>query len=146
MKLTRVVPVGVVAGVLVFSLVQAVAQQRPTVKREPAPTLHSTDPAENYGLYCAVCHGKDGKGNGPAAPAMKTPPTDLTMIAKNNGGKFWAAEVEASIRGRGKTVVAHGTADMPVWGPIFRSMNANDGALTLRINNLVKYIQSMQVK
>ena len=38
--------------------------------------------------YCVVCHGKDAKGSGPAAPALKVPSADLTTLAKRNGGSF----------------------------------------------------------
>jgi mono/diheme cytochrome c family protein len=34
--------------------------------------------------YCASCHGVGGTGNGPVAPALKPPPTDLTTISKRN--------------------------------------------------------------
>ncbi len=34
--------------------------------------------AEVFATYCAVCHGPDGKGNGPAAAALVPPPPDLT--------------------------------------------------------------------
>src|SRR3974377_2575154 len=48
---------------------------------------------ELYLDHCAVCHGVDGKGNGPAAPALKTAPPDLTLLAKNNGGKFPSTDI-----------------------------------------------------
>jgi mono/diheme cytochrome c family protein len=47
------------------------AAQKPTVKAVHAPPIVSLDGKDNYDAYCAVCHGRDAKGNGPAAPAMK---------------------------------------------------------------------------
>jgi hypothetical protein len=52
-----------------------------------------------YIAYCASCHGQDGRGNGPAAPALKTHPTDLTLLAAKNDGKFPDAHIAAIIKG-----------------------------------------------
>lgn len=134
----------VLAGALVCSLAQVAVAQ--TIKREPAQPLRTVDGAENYLRYCAPCHGKDLKGHGPAASAFKVPPTDLTTFAKRHGGKFSHVDLEANITSKGEPVPAHGSADMPIWGPIFKSMSPDDGNLTLRISNLVNYIESMQVK
>ena len=43
------------------------------------------------------------------------PPPDLTVLAKKNNGVFPFNSVYEIIDGR-KTVVAHGTRDMPIWG------------------------------
>src|SRR2546430_1689207 len=32
-----------------------------------------------FARYCAVCHGPDGRGNGPAAPSLIPRPRDLTL-------------------------------------------------------------------
>src|SRR5579872_7071818 len=85
-------------------------------------TVKSTSPAsgeEMFKTYCAVCHGTDGKGGGPAASALKVPPADLTQLSKKNGGKFPALKVMSAIRGEGD-LPAHGTKEMPVWGSLFR--------------------------
>ena len=82
---------------------QAPAQTPPTVKHVPITNAPSNSGKEMFNSYCAVCHGKDGKGNGPAASAMKTPPTDLTLLAQKNGGKYPAAHVAAVIRGTGQS-------------------------------------------
>jgi mono/diheme cytochrome c family protein len=78
----------------------------------------SSSGKEMFKTYCAVCHGLDGKGNGPAAPAMKTNPTDLTALAQKSGGKYPAPHVAAVIRGQAESA-SHGRQDMPVWGPLF---------------------------
>jgi mono/diheme cytochrome c family protein len=99
-----------------------------------------------FNSYCAVCHGKDGKGNGPAASAMKTPPTDLTLLAKNSGGKYPASHVAAVIKGQA-TTPSHGSQDMPVWGPLFSSISqGHEGQVQQRITNLVTYIEGLQAK
>src|SRR5262245_59283715 len=58
---------------------------------------------ETYDRLCASCHGTDGKGDGPAAAALDPKPTDLTMLAKNNGGEFPTLKVAESIQGRTMT-------------------------------------------
>jgi mono/diheme cytochrome c family protein len=117
-----------------------------TVKHVPIARTSSTSGSEMFINYCAVCHGKSGKGDGPAASALKVPPADLTTQAKRNGGKFDSAHVATVIRGQGATP-AHGSQEMPVWGPLFSSISqGNNGEVQQRIANLVKYIESLQVK
>ena len=118
--------------------------QIPKVKSVRSVPITSVEGHDNYVAYCAVCHGVDGTGNGPAAPAMKVPVPDLTTIAKRSGGKFDATGVEYIIRGTGKTTAtpAHGVEDMPIWGDAFR--NEDKGINVLRIRNLARYLQSIQ--
>lgn len=99
-----------------------------------------------YGNYCAPCHGKDGKGNGPVAPELKRQATDLTVLAKNNHGKFPDAHIVAVLQS-GADVPAHGSAEMPVWGPILGKMSqSSNQEKQLRISNLTRYLESIQVK
>ena len=67
---------------------------------------------------CASCHGADAKGKGPVSGQLKTPPSDLTMLAKNNNGVFPTNAVYETIYGL-KTIPAHGTREMPIWGERF---------------------------
>jgi cytochrome c553 len=98
-----------------------------------------------YRLYCATCHGKDAKGNGPAAAALKVPPPDLTLLARGRKGTFPSLEVEAIVRG-GAAVAAHGSGEMPVWGPIFHALDPSDARVKARIGALVSHIASVQQK
>jgi hypothetical protein len=101
-----------------------------------------------YMAYCASCHGQDGEGNGPAAAALKTHPTNLTILAAKNGGKFPEVHVVAVIKGDNLTP-AHGNKAMPVWGPVFLSMSTSphDTAQEqMRLSNLTKYLESIQAK
>jgi hypothetical protein len=99
-----------------------------------------------FRFYCAPCHGLDGRGDGPVAVALKSLPPDLTEIARRNGGVFPKARVEAFVTNRGDPSPAHGTMDMPVWGPTFRSLDPSDARVKVRIANLVAYIESIQAK
>jgi mono/diheme cytochrome c family protein len=99
-----------------------------------------------YVNYCAVCHGTEGKGNGPAADALKTPPSDLTVLSKNNGGMYPALKVASAIRGD-SSVAAHGTKEMPIWGKLFRTISGgHQSEVDQRVANLVTYIKSLQSK
>lgn len=111
--------------------------------------IKPTSPAsgqEMYKTYCAVCHGTEGKGNGPAAQALKVPPTDLTGLAAKNSGKYPSLKVSAIIRGE-DVLAAHGTKDMPIWGNLFWEMSAgHQGEVEQRIANLNQYLESLQKK
>jgi mono/diheme cytochrome c family protein len=116
-----------------------------TVKRETAPRIQSMQGVDSYKAYCASCHGPEGKGNGPAAPALKEAPADLTTIAKRHGGTFSATDVEETISGRAVRA-AHGSREMPIWGPVFQALAADDSTAKLRMSNLVNYLRSIQVQ
>jgi mono/diheme cytochrome c family protein len=67
---------------------------------------------------CASCHGTDAKGKGPVSDQLKIAPPDLTMLTKNNNGVFPTNAVYETIYGL-KTIPAHGTREMPIWGERF---------------------------
>ena len=99
---------------------------------------------ETYVFYCAACHGRTGKGDGPVVPTLKAAPPDLTTFAKRRGGRFPEADVTAFIVGR--RPAAHGSSDMPVWGPLFRELNPFDSRIDVRLSRLVDHLKSIQVK
>ena len=142
--------------VLIAAFAVAVAAQEPKndssqkkVERVAIKNTAANSGAEMYRSYCAPCHGIAGKGDGPAASAMKQPPPDLTLLAKNNNGKFPGERVSHSLR-FGTEAAAHGTKDMPIWGPLLGSLhggpNPSDALIQLRVANLTKYVESLQAK
>jgi hypothetical protein len=68
---------------------------------------------------CSVCHGFSGKGNGVMADSLKTKPSDLTMLTKNNHGHFPFTRVFQVIEGSPRVGI-HGTREMPIWGDRYR--------------------------
>jgi mono/diheme cytochrome c family protein len=93
--------------------------------------------------HCAVCHGKGGKGDGPAASATARKPTNVTLMQKRHGA-FFAAQAESAIRGT-DPVVAHGVPGMLVWGAIFRAhARGDEAAVDARIRDLVAFMESIQ--
>jgi len=124
---------------------QANAQDKPGIIRDNVKGGVAVDsgPAM-FSAYCAVCHGLAGKGNGPAAVALKKQPADLTQLSKKNGGTFPAARVSFTIEGR-EIMASHGSRDMPIWGNIFNLMDGEKIA-KLRIHNLTAYVETLQEK
>jgi mono/diheme cytochrome c family protein len=105
--------------------------------------------AELFAAYCASCHGVDARGDGPAAAALKTPPTDLTAIATRNGGVFPDGAIARTIDGR-FDLPAHGSREMPVWGvrladeiPCFAT---GEEVARGRIASLVEYLKTLQLE
>lgn len=117
--------------------------QRAPDSEKQQTLIRSAEGVDLYRAYCASCHGKDGKGNGPAAPALKATVPDLTIIAKNNGGTFPEARVSRIIMGEGM-IASHGSREMPVWGPIFHQIEWDVDRGNVRMQNLVQYLESIQ--
>ena len=101
---------------------------------------------DTFEFYCATCHGCVGMGDGPLASSLKISPADLTMLAARNGGRFSQERVRELLTHGRTDAPAHGSSDMPVWGPIFRALESPDQVVETRIENLVMYIESMQAK
>ncbi len=136
-----------IVSFVVFSLVAcaAGAQDKPPHK-VPAPRTIAASGKQTYMQYCASCHGVDARGDGPAAFVLKTPPPDLTTLAKRHGGKFPYEYVSDVLR-FGTRIVSHGSSDMPIWGPIFGSLdNFDEAAVRKRIKDLSDYLASLQQK
>lgn len=96
--------------------------------------------------YCAVCHGADARGGGAMAKTLKVAPPDLTKMAIHYGGKFPRTRVEGIIGGNTPLLPGHGTKEMPAWGPIFSQVGRDQDLGRVRIDNLARYLESLQVK
>jgi mono/diheme cytochrome c family protein len=127
---------------LLFYTNLGIAQEK-TIKKVPTPVSSPASGKQMYKDYCAVCHGTSGKGDGPAASELKIVVPDLTTMAQRSNGKF-SAEAFHSVMTFGTKTPAHGTADMPIWGPVFKHLHPD--VSELRIANLSKYVESIQAK
>jgi hypothetical protein len=116
-------------------------QAQPERKSFLVPSPYGVD---NFHSYCSPCHGRDGKGHGPVARVLKTPPSDLTTIMIRNKGVFPRGQIRAFIANGSPDVPAHGTLDMPVWGPAFHALDSSDRAADERLANIVEYLSSIQ--
>lgn len=125
----------------------AVGQQATPPKKSASPEkTQSLSGKQLYTSYCALCHGTDAKGGGPFSPQLKVWPPDLTILAKKNNGVFPTLHVSEIIDGEFDKP-AHGSKEMPVWGPVFRSLaQGKKDSAQRRITSLVKYLESLQQK
>jgi mono/diheme cytochrome c family protein len=107
---------------------------------------------EEYRKFCVQCHGPAGKGDGPVASQLKTPPGDLTLLSKNNNGKFPYKQVFDSISGR-NLIKSHGTREMPIYSLVFANPPQHGGGgsvrrsqyqVDLEIKRITDYIKSIQ--
>jgi len=110
--------------------------------------------AWDYHEACAVCHGQNGAGDGTMGAILKVAPPDLTRLSERNGGTFPFERVFQVIDGR-FPVESHGSADMPVWGRMFRLEVLDEGDQAIfgsdpdlivagRIYALAQYLRAIQ--
>ena len=143
----RKVVFGVAFGVLASigwpAAVSISADQKPT----PPVLTDSLVGSDLFRAYCANCHGGDGKGQGPVASVLKVSPADLTTLTRRHGGKYPEALVRDTLYGARipNPSVAHGTTEMPLWGAIFRQLDTKESVAKVRVENLVKYVESIQI-
>ncbi|HEX9162594.1 MAG TPA: cytochrome c [Thermoanaerobaculia bacterium] len=146
---SRKVLVFVMAGALLIAAGAALlAQSEPTALKAEKQELKivpivPSDPtlgAQMYSDYCAVCHGAQGKSDGPAVAFMKSPPPQLSTLANRNSGKYPALYVAGILR-MGSRSHSTATINMPAWDVLFRAHNRD---AHLRISNLTTYIESLQ--
>ena len=146
MPYNRAMKVYLTLTALLILIVCSVGQaQQQSVKRVAAKPTVSVAGKDLFGQYCAVCHGTDGKGAGPAASAMKTSPTDLTRISRRNNGKFPEERMLRILHGE-ESVTAHGSQEMPVWGTVMNNMTPNLEMAQARVHGLLQYLEDLQVK
>jgi mono/diheme cytochrome c family protein len=107
--------------------------------------IYSVKGPDLFRAHCAACHGSDATGSGPLASALKAKPADLTALAKNNGGQFPSSRVRKTITGD-DVLASHGSREMPIWGPIFHQIEADQDFGNVRLKNLLKYVESIQQK
>jgi mono/diheme cytochrome c family protein len=118
-------------------------QTAPTAEHLSPPLIRSVEGPDLFQAYCSSCHGLDARGGGPAAPALRLKVSDLTLLASSNGGRFPDARVREMIMGE-KVTAAHGSREMPIWGPIFHQVEADMDWGNVRLSSLVQYLQSIQ--
>jgi len=135
---------GSVTAGFVITCAVAFAQGQTPSQQTPPILSESLAGRDSFALYCAPCHGAGGRGDGPVAPALRARPADLTTLTQRNDGAFPRTRVRDFVTGTGRQLAAHGTTEMPVWGPMFRAFES-DARARERIENLLTYIESIQL-
>jgi mono/diheme cytochrome c family protein len=130
---------------LALASLHGTPQTPPKTKEQLERLIYSVKGADLSAAHCAACHGSDAKGNGPMASVLKAKAPDLTVLSKNNGGEFPSARVRKAITGD-DILVSHGSREMPVWGPIFHQVESDQDFGNVRLQNLMKYLASIQQK
>lgn len=136
----------VVCSLLLLAFTTSAAKEKQAANKAPSGSATVASGKQTYVEYCASCHGADARGTGPAASSLKTPPPDLTTLAKRRNGKFPDEYVSGIVR-FGRPLAAHGSVEMPVWGPIFVLRDSgSEVAVRRRIRNLCNYLTTLQEK
>ena len=134
-----------VSQAMLATLTGQAAAQRPQGAAQRPLAIESLTGRDNYVMYCSTCHGAEGRGDGPVAAALTTKPSDLTVLSRENGGTFPRARVMSFITGAERERVrAHGSGGMPAWGPIFSALDSSDTRARQRLDNVVRYLESIQ--
>lgn len=133
------------AGIAFFCGAVA-AQNKESAPVDSTRLIDSIQGPNLFKAYCAVCHGTAAKGDGPMAKVLKTAPSDLTRITARNNGMFPRVKVRRIISGEEALGAGHGTKEMPVWGPIFSQVAWDQDLGRVRIDNLARYLESLQAK
>jgi len=132
---------------MLFSSLAAAAAQTTEIHQVPIKPTSWASGQQMYREYCAACHGENATGGGPAASACTVKPPDLTKLAAQNGGKFPYNHFYAVMQFGTQLTTAHSSADMPVWLPLWSSLNEDrEGPAVQRMHNLASYVASLQAK
>ena len=149
-------PIPLLAALIAITTAGAAAPQkaperpesgREAVQQATGPDVGFASQGETiYARYCAACHGRSMKGDGPVAPGLVRKPIDLTTLASKNGGIFPYDKVAAMIDGR-QTPRMHGTPDMPVWGEVFAITAGTEAPdASSAVKRITHYIWANQAK
>ena len=128
-------------------LVSVVVSSSAQIGYQRHPPIRPVDGASIFGNYCAACHGLDGRGKGPVSKALKQEVPDLTSLSLRNHGTFPAIHVRTVITfGADDLLPAHGSKEMPIWGRIFHEIEFDQDLGNVRLENVTKYLESIQRK
>lgn len=132
-------------------VVSTAAAPQPEVKEVPLDWTHvaQADGARLYADLCAVCHGADATGDGPASAALAVPAPGLLRLEADNGGVFPTEFVRRSIAGEDSTP-SHAGLRMPNWERAFEDVRLDtkpfrrEALAKAKIEELTAYLATLQ--
>jgi len=136
---------GAILAVVVLGAVAGRQEPEKSQKRDVERLIYSLQGPDLFRAHCAPCHGSDAKGHGPVAPALREPVPDLTTIEQRNRGLYPDQRIGKIISGD-ELMIAHGSREMPVWGPIFHQIENDRDYGDVRLRNINQYLKSLQQK
>lgn len=132
-------------GAAVLSIVGIIAGPAMSGQEQRVDRTDRTSGAYLYRMFCAACHGDDGKGKGPTAATLRQPVPDLTVLTRNAGGVFPRERVVKAVETGGLSA-AHEPGGMPTWSEVFARLEPKQGTAQKRIQALVDHVESLQTK
>lgn len=113
-----------------------------------APAPSPTGARADFAAYCAVCHGPDGRGDGPLAAEPGLAPPDITLVTRRNGGVFPKTPIMGHIAGY---TMGRSDSAMPQFADLLDGPTVmyDDGSgqpvpTPARLVALADYVQSIQ--
>ena len=138
---------GRIATLVVFWLALSFVLASAQNSDQQRPPVRPIEGANIFKDFCASCHGQDGRGNGPVSRNLRHAVPDLTRLSSRNGGQFPASRVRSKLMfGGDQPLPAHGSKTMPIWGPIFHQIEFDQDLGNVRLENVTKYVESIQRK
>jgi mono/diheme cytochrome c family protein len=133
-----------IASIFFATSIACAAQGASQIELKLARTA-PTSGKQMFQSYCAPCHGQDGRGHGPLAAQLREQPANLTLLSRRFQGRYPDARI-VSVLMYGSGPTTRGISAMPAWGPVLAKMDqANRQDAQLRIRNLIRYLETIQV-
>ena len=145
--ISRFIPFAAIVSLIAAAALSAQPPSQPPGDPAARVTTTRLSGSDLFKTYCASCHGRSAKGDGPLAAHMKQPPPDLTRFAERNGGVYPTELVRKIIDGR-QPLSGHGGRDMPAWGDAFQHSHGGltEEEVSARIDALVRHLEAVQTR
>jgi mono/diheme cytochrome c family protein len=98
-----------------------------------------------FRVFCVVCHGDSGKGDGPVSDTLRQTLPDLTLLSRAAGGVFPRDRVLKALQ-TGRPTAAHVPGGMPTWSEAFARLEPSKGTAQKRLQALVDHVETLQAK
>ena len=138
----------IASTVWVLSLATGLPADQTTVPKNPELIIRSVAGRDLFEFYCASCHGRDGRGAGHVAPALKVQPAGPHPADLNATGEYFLPQGSGLCCGAklGCQRLRTDRARCPSGPESSKASTIDDEVNAARIENLVKYLESIQTR